>query len=120
MINKELNKKNVWIEKYLNTALLLWGIAAIFVLKIIGDSAFFFFGDIYSGFATSWKLLLSSILILFLILFFIKNYNDSIKDPNETGVEKYFKELSRILYLTIGIMVFNRFIPDEISGYAEI
>jgi serine phosphatase RsbU (regulator of sigma subunit) len=104
----------------LNGLYLIFGGVFVIFLKIIGDSFFYLFGDIYSEIAVSWKILFSLIFLFFVALFFIKNYLDSEKDTSETTSDKYFSEIIRIIFLTLGLLFVNIFVPEEIENYGEI
>ncbi|MFH1051596.1 MAG: GAF domain-containing SpoIIE family protein phosphatase [bacterium] len=120
MIYKFEQKYKEFIKNELNSTILFLVTIVIVVVKIAGDFIFFTLSDVYSDFAISWRIVLSIALIISLILLFIKNYMDSSDDIEQTSTITYFKEITRIIYLTLGMLILNYFLPEEIKNYGPV
>lgn len=120
MINKIKQKYKEFITSELNTNYFVLVIFVLWAVKIAGDLAFFTFTDIYSFFAISWRILNSIFILLLLSIYFIKNFQVLSVDVESLSTKYYFKELKRLLYISLLILIFNYFLPDEIQSYGKI
>ncbi len=112
-------KKNK-LYKHLNTSILLMFVFVAVIIKITGDSFFYIFSDIYSTTAVTWKIIISLFIVVSMALFVLKKIEENFEKEFRVNEKRYFRELTNIILLTIGLLIFNSILPDSIANYGKI
>ncbi len=92
----------------------------LFLLKLAGDSVFFLMGSMDGTGAVIWKFLLSLPLLYIIFIFFFKNFDEKLKDPDKASPGKYFSEVMVLIYLLAGVLVLNFFLPESIENRGNV
>lgn len=116
----KLDLKNNYLYQHLNTSILLMFVVIAVSVKIIGDSLFYLFGDIYSTTAVTWKIVVSLFIVISLIFYVIKKIELTFENEYKIKEKRYFRELVVIITLTILLMIFNGLLPDSIANYDKV
>ncbi len=110
-----LNPKR--LKPYLSKGFVLLIAVLFFLIKLLGDTLFYFFGDVYSPEASTFKILTSAVILIgFILYFYVKSY-EGIETLEKTSTKIYFKELRNILLFTIVILLFSYLIPESLRDY---